>query len=66
MLDCPALTPARLKAIADDVRRVCNLALPGRAGDRRRSAGQRVAARSAAACRYVVGAIYEARPECYR
>lgn len=30
MLDCLALTPARLKAIADDVRQVCNLADPVR------------------------------------
>lgn len=28
MLDRLALTPARLKGIADDVRRVCNLADP--------------------------------------
>ena len=41
MLDRLALTPARLKGIADDVRQVCNLA--GGAGNRWRRTGQRPA-----------------------
>ncbi len=43
MLDRLALTPARLKGIADDVRQVCNLADPVGQGNRWRRTGQRPA-----------------------
>jgi glutamate-5-semialdehyde dehydrogenase len=60
LLDRLALTPARLKAIADDVRQVCNLADP--AGDRRRllDSGLRIERRRVPLG--VIGVIYEARP----
>ena len=62
MLDRLALTPARLKAIADDVRQVCNLADPvGRVIDGGLlDSGLRLERRRVPLG--VIGVIYEARP----
>lgn len=62
MLDCLTLTPARLKAIADDVRQVCNLADPvGQVIDGGLlDSGLRMERRRVPLG--VVGVIYEARP----
>lgn len=62
MLDRLALTPARLKAIADDVRRVCNLADPvGQVIDGGLlDSGLRLERRRVPLG--VIGVIYEARP----
>ncbi|EEM8736829.1 glutamate-5-semialdehyde dehydrogenase [Salmonella enterica subsp. enterica serovar Enteritidis] len=62
MLDRLTLTPARLKAIADDVRQVCNLADPvGQVIDGGLlDSGLRMERRRVPLC--VVGVIYEARP----
>lgn len=62
MLDRPALTPARLKAIADDVRQVCNLADPvGQVIDGGLlDSGLRLERRRVPLG--VIGVIYEARP----
>lgn len=62
MLDRLALTPARLKGIADDVRQVCNLADPvGQVIDGSvLDSGLRLERRRVPLG--VIGVIYEARP----